>query len=393
MQNFVRKVASSIAVSPPPTTTTSLPRKKKPSQVAQAETPYPRSFCLALEAEVLRRGARGHDDGVGRDRAARLERQGERPRRHVDVRDRVDDDLRAEPLGLLAGDVHERGPLDAVLEAGEVLDVGRRRELAAGLDPLDDERLEVRARGVDRRGQTRGARPDDRDLVVRSLRACADDYFTCGEVLLRLLPVGLHGLRAGLPVGGADLAVLAHELERLQDAERLVHRAADADVVDRGVLDDAVGVDDEEAAQRDGAGLVEDAVLLGELLLEVLEERVREALDAALFPRLLGPREMAVLGVDGGAEHLGADLPELAEPVGEREDLGRADEREVEGVEEQDDPLPLVVGEAVGVRSFPFRTPSRANSGALRPTIWGMEILLRARSCFCGTGPPRRLVV
>ena len=35
----VRKVASSIAVSPPPTTATSLPRKKKPSQVAQAETP------------------------------------------------------------------------------------------------------------------------------------------------------------------------------------------------------------------------------------------------------------------------------------------------------------------------------------------------------------------
>ena len=37
--NLVRKVASSIAVSPPPTTTTSLSLKKKPSQVAQAETP------------------------------------------------------------------------------------------------------------------------------------------------------------------------------------------------------------------------------------------------------------------------------------------------------------------------------------------------------------------
>jgi hypothetical protein len=38
---LVRKVASSIAVSPPPTTTTSLFLKKKPSQVAQAETPRP----------------------------------------------------------------------------------------------------------------------------------------------------------------------------------------------------------------------------------------------------------------------------------------------------------------------------------------------------------------
>ncbi len=37
--NLARKLASSIAVSPPPTTRTSFSLKKKPSQVAQAETP------------------------------------------------------------------------------------------------------------------------------------------------------------------------------------------------------------------------------------------------------------------------------------------------------------------------------------------------------------------
>ena len=73
---------------------------------------------------------------------------------------------------------------------------------------------------------------------------------------------------------------------------------------------------------------------------------------------LLGPGEVAVLGVDGGAEDLGAELPELAEPVGEGEDLGRADEGEVERVEEEDDPLPLVVREAVGRAKRPLRTPS-----------------------------------
>ena len=41
LANLVRKTASSIAVSPPPTTTTFLSRKKKPSQVAQADTPKP----------------------------------------------------------------------------------------------------------------------------------------------------------------------------------------------------------------------------------------------------------------------------------------------------------------------------------------------------------------
>ena len=41
--NRVRKVASSIAVSPPPTTAMSWSLKKKPSQVAHQETPRPDS--------------------------------------------------------------------------------------------------------------------------------------------------------------------------------------------------------------------------------------------------------------------------------------------------------------------------------------------------------------
>ena len=50
---FERKLASSIAVSPPPTTPISLPRKKKPSQVAQAETPWPeRSFSEGMSSHL-----------------------------------------------------------------------------------------------------------------------------------------------------------------------------------------------------------------------------------------------------------------------------------------------------------------------------------------------------
>ena len=41
--NRVRKVASSIAESPPPTTAIVFWRKKKPSQVAHQETPWPLS--------------------------------------------------------------------------------------------------------------------------------------------------------------------------------------------------------------------------------------------------------------------------------------------------------------------------------------------------------------
>jgi hypothetical protein len=41
----VRKRASSMAESPPPMTAISLPEAKKPSQVAQEETPWPMRAC------------------------------------------------------------------------------------------------------------------------------------------------------------------------------------------------------------------------------------------------------------------------------------------------------------------------------------------------------------
>src|SRR5512143_3592999 len=104
-----------------------------------------------------------------------------------------------------------------------------------------------------------------------------------GEVLLRPLPVGLHRLRARLPVRRADLSVLAEVLKRLQDAKRLVDRTADAEVVHGRVLDDALRVDEEEAAERHRTPFVEDAVRRREFLLEILEERVAEALDPPLL--------------------------------------------------------------------------------------------------------------
>ena len=72
---------------------------------------------LGLEAEELRRGARGDDDGVGRDLAAGVERQAEGTLAELDVGHGVEHDLGPEALGLLAEDLHELGPLDAVLEA------------------------------------------------------------------------------------------------------------------------------------------------------------------------------------------------------------------------------------------------------------------------------------
>ena len=67
-------------------------------------------------------------------------------------------------IGLLAELRHELGAEDPVREARVVLDVGGEHELAARADPFDHERVQVCARGVDRRGETGRARSDDDDF-------------------------------------------------------------------------------------------------------------------------------------------------------------------------------------------------------------------------------------
>ena len=64
-------------------------------------------------------------------------------------------------------------------------------------------------------------------------------------------------------------------LQRLEHPQRLFDGAAEREVVDRRVLHDALAVDDEEAAEGDAVG-GQDAEGLGDLLLEVGDERVGE---------------------------------------------------------------------------------------------------------------------
>ena len=88
--------------------------------------------------------------------------------REVDAIDVGGHELGAEPLGLLAELRHEVGTEDSVGKTRVVLDVGGQHELAARLQALDDERMQVGARGVDRSGEARRAGSDDDDVARRS---------------------------------------------------------------------------------------------------------------------------------------------------------------------------------------------------------------------------------
>jgi hypothetical protein len=115
-------------------------------------------LLLAGQSELAVGRAHREDDGLGVVDVAlavgdALELAGE-----VDRGDVVGHDLGAETDGLGAHAVHQVGTLDAVREAGKVLDLGRvHQRTAGGHGTLEDEGREVRARGVDGRGVARGA--------------------------------------------------------------------------------------------------------------------------------------------------------------------------------------------------------------------------------------------
>mmetsp|Transcript_12180 Transcript_12180/g.47150 ORF Transcript_12180/g.47150 Transcript_12180/m.47150 type:complete len:245 (-) Transcript_12180:8-742(-) len=162
------------------------------------------------------------------------------------------------------------------------------------------------------------------------------------EPLEAELGVRLHACRAGLPASGAHLAVLVGVLECLDEAERLLDRASDRQVVDGGLAKDALAVDDEQAAQGQAgvsAVLDEHPVVARHLLRDVAHQGDAHAAQASLVARLERPAVVRELGVHADSDHLRAGLAELVHCVREGRELRGAHEAEVGRVEEDDEVL------------------------------------------------------
>ena len=61
--------------------------------------------------------------------------------------------------------------------------------------------------------------------------------------------MGLDCRRLRCPVGRADFSMGFHKLERLHQAEGLFHASAHWEIIDTQMLDDSVGVNNEETAK------------------------------------------------------------------------------------------------------------------------------------------------
>src|SRR4029453_1789216 len=119
---------------------------------------------FGLEPQLASVGARGDDHGV-RSVLLVADVDLERPLREVDPRDVVGDELGAEALRLPAEVLHHLRPQHALRVARIVLDIARDHQLAAPLEALDHQRLEVRAGSVER-GRIPGRTAADDDQLA-----------------------------------------------------------------------------------------------------------------------------------------------------------------------------------------------------------------------------------
>src|SRR5690606_12986065 len=126
-------------------------------------------FGLGGQPQPLGLGAGGDDDGFGQDFRARVQRQAEGALGQVGLDHDVVDDLGPDMLGLGLHLLHQPGALNGFGEAGIVLDVRGDGQLAAGLKPGDDHRVQRGAGGVDGGGPAGGAGTDDGDTDGTSL--------------------------------------------------------------------------------------------------------------------------------------------------------------------------------------------------------------------------------
>ena len=181
---------------------------------------------------------------------------------------------------------------------------------------------------------------------VTGERACLKQSADGGEILLGALGIRLHGLFTRSPVGRANLVRIGlHVLEGLQNTQGFINVAAHGQIVDRGVHDHTIGIDDEQPAQSNTLSVIKDVVGGGDFLLQVSDEGIVDVAQATLIARCLNPSQVAELAVDGNAEYFGVLAGEIGITVTEGRDFSRADEGEIQRVEEQHHVLAPVLGQ------------------------------------------------
>jgi len=163
------------------------------------------------------------------------------------------------------------------------------------------------------------------------------------EILEALFGVGLHGLRAGLPSRGANLAKFVGKLERLNETQRFVHGSSDGQIVDCYLAQSLIGIDDEESAESDALIFLQHPVPFRDVASFVGQQRDLHVPQSSLFSWRVDPSEMAKVRISRCCHDFASDLPELLDSVRKSDDFSGANEGKIERVKEEHQIFSLVI--------------------------------------------------
>src|ERR1700740_1679958 len=130
----------------------------------------PNELAFRIESQHARGSTRSDDDRFGQE-VFFGNTDMKWPLAEIDVRNSSGPKLRAKMLCLLAHALDQFRAQDPLGKAGEILDHGRQRELAARVGFIDNQRLEIGARGINGSRQPGAPAPDDDHVMHDSSSA------------------------------------------------------------------------------------------------------------------------------------------------------------------------------------------------------------------------------
>lgn len=166
----------------------------------------------------------------------------------------------------------------------------------------------------------------------------------------QIIPFINYRICAWLPAGRTHFPVSVRKLERLHQSERFINGSPNRQIVHGDLPQNAAMIDDEQTATESTYELVNwhlniygqwqwtdlpqrmaqivqiDAVVFGDLVRQVAEQRNLQGSQSAFLARRIDPGQVRKVRVHTAGDHLGVDLLEFGNAIGKGQNFGRTNE-------------------------------------------------------------------
>lgn len=159
------------------------------------------------------------------------------------------------------------------------------------------------------------------------------DFF---EVCLALLGVWFHGLLAWFPTSRTNFTVFVRVLEGLNKSEGFIDRPANWKIIYGNLTQVAFVINDEQTPESNATLFLQNTIVPGDFHGFICQQWNLHFTETTLFTGSIHPCKMREVAVCGTANNFAIDGTELIRAIAEGDDLGGADESEVQRVEEED---------------------------------------------------------